>query len=1387
MKKLIGRLMAVWMFAFIASAGMAQTYPEGADIVVAADGTGDFTTLQAAINAAPSNSDRSTVIYIKRGLYNTEKLIVPADKINLSLIGESRSETVISYHIYDCSTGKCPTEDAALWTGDNIATSATLTILGDGFRAENLTIQNTAGPVGQAQAITVRADKCVFLSVDFYGYQDTMYFWSDGKRSYFKDCLVVGRTDYIYGSGTVFFQDCEIRSWGGGWITAPSTGLNQAYGFVFDHCALTYATGSPRAGDDGELVRFGRPWHNYPKVAWLYCDMTGMIHPEGWGDTWDMDYAATSADLHLYEYANTGDGADMSQRAAWAGLRALTEAEAPLYTAQVVMAGSDNWDPTAVPAAVQTYNWTGGGATMGWNVPENWDPQGVPAAGESATVDCECTLQADGGTFAADLILKKGAILDVMANSSAAYISVAKAGIFAPADVSLAGKVATKDSILFGAGGILTLDAELVGVHALSKIGTGSLILNSDNSDFSGRITVEEGTLSAPVAAALGRSSVEVKSGATLGIGDNNAMYARAKLRVVTGSALQLDADVTISEFYIDDVLQGIGEYSATTNPALISGVGKVIIGRPDTFYFHRTANGNWDVAENFTPALLPEAGETVVCEEEMETTSSIFTADILLGYPGDLRLRGDHTCMGTIFMEEGTLFKYNTSGAGMKLTAPIMLLGNVTMDMQSSNTTGSTMTLAGPVTGPYTVTALNNGKGTVNSGNLLLTADNSSFTGNWDATVYSNRYPTTAGYITTIEGKSENAFGKGRITVGLDNKVIFSHSKAAGDSLVLSLQDNAKAILNVDVQVDKFFLNGVAMDSGEYSVATHPDLFEGSGKIIVGEPGGGTEPTGDLPAFPGAEGHGKYTTGGRGGRVIYVTNLLDNNQPGSLRYAVAQTGARIVIFKVSGTIQLTSALNIANDNITIAGQTAPGDGITLRDYPVYIGADNVIIRFIRFRMGDAAAQEGDALGGRFKKNIIIDHCSASWSTDECVSFYQNENFTLQWSFITESLRNSVHDKGSHGYGGIWGGKNASFHHNLMASHDSRNPRLGEVKGDAFALTDLVDLRNNVIYNWQGNSAYGGEAMHANFVNCYYKPGPATTKYERIYSIDKLLETGYPISNIWGKYYIDGNVLATSTRATDDNWTYGVYNQFAAQYTVTTEEKEAMRLAEELDPGEVYTHTAEEAYERVLKFGGASLVRDDVDLRMVHDVSTGTATYMTGGNGSVNGIIDTQTAVGGWPVLNSLPPPTDTDGDGMPDDWETEKGLNPGNAGDAQLITIDGLYPNLEVYLYSLVDSIISNQNEYQPNDTTSTEGILQDLVPVHAWYSGPTNELVISHMDDITGIEVYSLTGTKMAEGRFHSAEIRWPLPDLVQGIYLVRIVDEKKRLSTCKIAVLR
>lgn len=438
-----------------------------------------------------------------------------------------------------------------------------------------------------------------------------------------------------------------------------------------------------------------------------------------------------------------------------------------------------------------------------------------------------------------------------------------------------------------------------------------------------------------------------------------------------------------------------------------------------------------------------------------------------------------------------------------------------------------------------------------------------------------------------------------------------------------------------------------------------------------------------DIPAFPGAEGHGRYTIGGRGGRVIKVTNVNDSGE-GSLRAAIEAEGPRTVVFEVSGTIALESRLVIRNGHLTIAGQTAPGDGICLKNHEVFLDAcEEVIIRYMRFRMGDEAQQQADAIGGQKNRNVIVDHCSMSWSTDECASFYANANFTMQWCLIGESLRHSVHKSGKHGYGGVWGGKHASFHHNLLAHHDSRNPRLGEY-ASAYALSDRVDIRNNVIYNWQGNSGYGGEGMNVNMVNNYYKPGPATNRnQDRIVAIWNRIETWDPLYNVWGKFHIDGNVVKGSESATTDNWTHGV--QFDSKWShIADAERQSLRLENPLETGVVTTHAAEEAYQKVLQLVGASLKRDSVDQRIIHDVSTGTATCTDGGNGSTHGFIDTQKAVGGWPELKSLPAPTDTDDDGMPDAWETANGLDPKDSKDGNADANNDGYTHIEDYLNSL-------------------------------------------------------------------------------------------------------
>lgn len=430
----------------------------------------------------------------------------------------------------------------------------------------------------------------------------------------------------------------------------------------------------------------------------------------------------------------------------------------------------------------------------------------------------------------------------------------------------------------------------------------------------------------------------------------------------------------------------------------------------------------------------------------------------------------------------------------------------------------------------------------------------------------------------------------------------------------------------------------------------------------------------GQQLAFPGAEGAGRFTTGGRGGEVYEVTNL-NNSGPGSLRAGIDRQGPRTIVFRVSGTIALESNLQIRNGDLTIAGQTAPGDGIAIKGGGVVINANNIIIRYIRFRPGDILEQELDALWGRQQKDIIIDHCSMSWSTDEVGSFYDNENFTLQWSILSESLFESVHGKGRHGYGGIWGGKQASFHHNLLAHHTSRTPRFNGSRYTTTAETEIVDFRNNVIYNWGGNSAYGGEDGNQNMVANYYKPGPATGGGEKQYRI----VDAYALDGELGRWYVTDNVVEGYPEVSANNWNGGVQRLTAA-------EEELARVDEPFPYEPVETHTAEEAYELVLANAGAAYpYRDPIDARVIEEVATGTATY-GGAYGTQKGIIDTQETVGGWPELISAPAPEDTDQDGMPDAWETANGLDPNDPEDGKQIADNG-YSNLENYLNEILET----------------------------------------------------------------------------------------------------
>ena len=534
------------------------------------------------------------------------------------------------------------------------------------------------------------------------------------------------------------------------------------------------------------------------------------------------------------------------------------------------------------------------------------------------------------------------------------------------------------------------------------------------------------------------------------------------------------------------------------------------------------------------------------------------------------------------------------------------------------------------------------------------------------------------------------------------------------------------------------------------------------------------------APAFPGAEGHGRYVTGGRGGKIVHVTNLNDSGT-GSFREAV-KSGNKIIVFDVAGVIALKSDLKFA-DNITILGQTAPSPGITLRYYTVQPGSNN-IIRFIRIRRGqEKNINDGaDASWQRNKTGIIFDHCSFSWSIDEVASFYDNNNFTMQWCTVAESLTNPGHSKGAHGYGGIWGGKLASFHHNFIAHVMNRGPRFNGARYGWTGYTsnkeystykwqnavqaENVDFRNCVMYNAQGTCYGGPGGGQINIVNNYYKAGPShslkgttlnglkvdvSTGKERgsqdritlvTLSTQSNSDKNHPeLYDMTSRYYINGNTTETTkgSKTANKDWkgvsydkgipslngeyyspdANNFYGDAVAHTTISGKSCVKIKMNEPAPTGQVTTHSAAEAYEKVLAYVGASLYRDEIDARYMEEAKTGTATY----KGSITnspGIIDKVADVNGYTEANfgtgSRPADFDTDKDGIPDEWEKANGLNPNDASDALAYSLDkkGYYKNIEVYANSLVENIMKAENqdalsgvdEYYP--TTVSTGISQ-------------------------------------------------------------------------------
>ncbi len=436
--------------------------------------------------------------------------------------------------------------------------------------------------------------------------------------------------------------------------------------------------------------------------------------------------------------------------------------------------------------------------------------------------------------------------------------------------------------------------------------------------------------------------------------------------------------------------------------------------------------------------------------------------------------------------------------------------------------------------------------------------------------------------------------------------------------------------------------------------------------------------------AFPGAEGFGKFTTGGRGGKVYVVSNLNDEGA-GSFRQAAEAKGKRMVVFAVSGTIHLRTKLSIKGD-VTIAGQTAPGDGICIADQPVSLGGDNIILRYVRIRMGDKYQNGGmvngagadDALSATRRKNIIIDHCSLSWSTDEVFSVYAGDSTTLQWNLISEPLNYSYHfetgdkDFEHHGYGGIWGGAHLTAHHNLFAHCNSRTPRFDGIRN---ATTELVDFSNNVIYNWGGNNVYAGEGGNYNIVNNYYKHGPETSKnvkFQVVNPNNKLPQIPF------GKFYVKGNHVEGSPEVTSNN-----YLGVRMGNSGTEEDKKLAVIAAPHANVAYAMQSAIDAYQAVLLRSGASVSRDTLDARIVNDVKTGTGKFIDVQGGFVHGT-NYELTVNAWPTLKTGATVVDTDNDGMPDEWERKNGLDATDPKDGANFKSNSFYSNIEVYINSI-------------------------------------------------------------------------------------------------------
>jgi len=572
--------------------------------------------------------------------------------------------------------------------------------------------------------------------------------------------------------------------------------------------------------------------------------------------------------------------------------------------------------------------------------------------------------------------------------------------------------------------------------------------------------------------------------------------------------------------------------------------------------------------------------------------------------------------------------------------------------------------------------------------------------------------------------------------------------------------------------------------------------------------------------AFPGAEGYGRFASGGRGngtnGRVVEVTNLKDDltNPPvGSFRWAFKQAIDTLhdpilnvdyylkqpltVVFRVGGVIQLKGELRVQRNNVTIAGQTAPGEGICFGGGTLNFSAShNVIVRYIRSRPGDELGEETSAFRIENGGNFIIDHCSFSWGIEETTHFSSDTTFTVQWNIVSESLYNSIHKKGPRGYAAQWGGQYATYHHNLLADHNSRMPRInGSNENDVYA---LVDYRNNVNFNWGSSGAfYGGEweatdgkgFCHTNVVNNYFIPGPATD-FTLYFARPSYNREGRQVDG-YGQWYFNGNVMVGDDAKTADNWLgVSIRSEIGTADNIRSDQ-EFVRSDGALEAYDEYTQSAEGAYKSVMKNVGAILPeRDTIDSRVIAEVEgkipivryayLDTSGQETPVKGLDSGIIDTQrnlvpndapAGTTAWDVYtSSTDAPADTDHDGIPDSWEEAHGLDKNDVTDGRKIAENG-YSNLENYLNSMDVTVTSVPKLTVPGNDFKV-------------YPNPVNdELHVRSNKNIVRVEVYDLFGKQIKSVANASGVKTIGTSDLANGIYLIKAFSSKQNAFYQKI----